>query len=318
MIPLQKPMVTAWLLSRQLPSGAILYSDTKINPYFGHIAAIGLVHVREFAAAIRWSEWCFQHWNWPDKYGIHGTMYDWEMQGNDWIGTGAMDSVDSYAALWLLLLQSLWDSADPTARAYVMAKSYEIDTLGGVIVQVMDKADGLTWAKPDYHIKYLMDNCESCAGLRACAYLFQRAIGDLEKTAYWNVMASKSFAGISYLRMGDKGNKLAVNQDESGKRQVPNMNTWYPDLLSQFYPLYYDLQLSYSLDLACNINSAPQDWSQLLPASRFPAVLSAVAMQHMGDWERLDRYLTQLHSRDYFKRQVWPWYCAEAGWYLML
>ena len=62
--------------------------------------------------------------------------------------------------------------------------AYQLDAIGNVIVQTQN-SDGLTWAKPDYQIKYLMDNCEAYRGLRDLASLFGAAFNDAGKQQYY-------------------------------------------------------------------------------------------------------------------------------------
>ncbi|HET8827051.1 MAG TPA: hypothetical protein VFM77_18040, partial [Terriglobales bacterium] len=59
--------------------GAILYGSTQINPYYSNLAAIGLTHdPASYGTVQRWMQWYISHLNWPDKWGLYGTTYDYD------------------------------------------------------------------------------------------------------------------------------------------------------------------------------------------------------------------------------------------------
>jgi len=88
--------------------------------------------------------------------------------------------------------------------------------IGGVLIQTQ-QSDGLTWAKPNHQIKYLMDNCEGYRGLRDLASIFQNAIGDSEKAAYYNA-AADMLRGIQSMWMNGS---WAVYKDGVGNLAAP-------------------------------------------------------------------------------------------------
>src|SRR5438309_8811545 len=103
--------------------------------------------------------------------GLACTIYDFKVSGSTETPTNDADSTDSYAATFLSLAWAYWKTGDPNARAYIQTLKYPLDCIGGVIVQTK-QPNGLTWAKPDYQIQYLMDNCEVYRGLRDLANIF--------------------------------------------------------------------------------------------------------------------------------------------------
>ncbi len=96
-----------------------------------------------------WMKWYIDHLNWPDKWGIYGTTYNYTISNGIEIPTQEADSTDSYAATFLSVVWNAWKSGDTNARAYIAGLSYQLDVIGGVIIQTQ-QSDGLTWAKPDY------------------------------------------------------------------------------------------------------------------------------------------------------------------------
>jgi hypothetical protein len=123
-------------------------------------------------------------------------------------------------------------TGDANARSFIAGHSYQLDVIGGVLIQTR-QSDGLTWAKPDYQSKYLMDNCEAYRGLRDLASLFQNAFGDSAKAAYYNNAANSMQSGI--LGMWLNGT-WAVYKNDIGGLAAPNMRTWYADASAQVFP----------------------------------------------------------------------------------
>ena len=136
-----------------------------IRPYFGNHAALALLAGKSPEDLLRVRKWI----EWYSEAQLQdGSINDFEGRiSTGYRDNGKRDSVDSYAATYLLTLaryqqeaKSLPDKAAQAARKALVA-----------IQGSMDK-DGLTWAKPDYKVKYLMDNVEVYGGLTAAERLF--------------------------------------------------------------------------------------------------------------------------------------------------
>jgi hypothetical protein len=311
---------TSQYLSKSLKSdGAILYTPQVIDPYFGNIAAIGMTKdPNRMPQVVSWMNWYVSHLNWPDKWGMYGTTYNWNVNSNGTeVSTQAADSTDSYAATFLSVVWNAWKSGNAGARSYIAGLSYQLDVIGGVIIQTQ-QSDGLTWAKPDYQIKYLMDNCEAYRGLRDLASTYQYAFGDTAKAAYYNKAADSMLNGI--LSMWLNG-KWAVYKDGIGRLAAPNMGTWYADASAQVFPVLmgvvnasdYRAQQSYSA-----LNAAWPNWPSLSfnGQDAFPWCLIGDGAAAMGDKTRLTTYINSIQSKYVNKGFPWPFYNAEAGWFI--
>ena len=203
------------------PDGAILYGSSQINPYYSNLAAIGLTKdPGSYGIVQKWMEWYITHLNWPDKWGLYGTTYDYDYNNGTAASHNDADSTDSYAATFLSLAWAYYSTGDAGAQSYVRTLSYQLDAIGGVIVQTQ-QSDGLTWAKPDYQIKYLMDNCEAYRGLRDLALIFQNAFGDTAKAHYYNAKADLMLQGINGMWMNGS---WAVYKDGVGNLAAPNFS----------------------------------------------------------------------------------------------
>jgi len=308
--------VSKWVSQFSRPDGAILYTPQQIEPYYANIAAIGMTKdPTRMPQVVAWMNWYVNHLNWPDKWGLYGTTYDYTINNGVEIPTQNADSTDSYAATFLSLAWNAWKTGDANARSFIAGHSYQLDVIGGVLIQTQ-QSDGLTWAKPDYQIKYLMDNCEAYRGLRDLASLFQNAFGDSAKAAYYNKAANSMQNGI--LGMWLNGT-WAVYKNDIGGLAAPNMRTWYADASAQVFPVLMGVvnssdpraQQSYAA-----FNAAWPGWSSLSFNSQdpFPWCLMGTAAAAMGDSARVSSYINTIQNKYQNIGFPWPFYIAEAGW----
>lgn len=152
-------------------------ADVWIAPYFAHHAALALLAAhdakkspQDVARVGRWLAWC------ADRQEPGGYWCDHTGTAANYQSNGKTDAHDSSAALHLLVVER-----------YQRAGGKMTDKLDGSVkaaekclAGLTDK-DGLTWAKTDYRVKYLMDNVEVYAGLRA-AERFWKGRGDAERS----------------------------------------------------------------------------------------------------------------------------------------
>jgi hypothetical protein len=311
--------VSEWMSHLSAPSGALLYVPTMIDPYFANIAAIGMTKdPNRMPQVTAWINWYVSHLNWPDKWGLYGTTYNWNVSSNGTeTPTNDADSTDSYAATFLSVVWNAWQTGNPQARSLISGLSYQLDVIGGVIIQTQ-QSDGLTWAKPDYQIKYLMDNCEAYRGLRDLASLYQYAFGDVAKAAYYNAAADSMQKALSSMWLNGT---WAVYRDNLGRNIGPNMSTWYADATAQVFPVLmgvvassdYRAQQSYAA-----FNAAWPGWPVLSYNAQdgFPWCLVAEAAATMGDEGRLSVYINSMQEKYVNTGFPWPFYNAEAGWFI--
>jgi hypothetical protein len=310
-----------WISANSIaPDGAILFGSSKINPYFSNLAAIGMTrNPANYQQVQNWMQWYINHLNWPDKWGLLGTMYDYDYNNGAETSLNNADSTDSYAATFLSVAWAYYSTGDANAQAYVKTLAYQLDAIGGVIVQTQ-QADGLTWAKPDYQIKYLMDNCEAYRGLRDLALLFGNAFNDAGKQQYYNAKADLMLQGIQGMWMNGT---WAVYKDGIDRLIGPNMGTWYPDASSQMFPVMQDVispSDPRSKQVYDQLLNAWPGWANLSFNSQdpFPWVMIADAAAVMGDTGRVGTYINAIQNQYVKNGFPWPFYSMEAGWFMRL
>jgi hypothetical protein len=311
----------SWLRSTSVAGdGAILYGSSQINPYYSNLAAIGLTHdAASYGTIQRWMQWYISHLNASDVWGMSGTMYDYDYSNGAETSRNTADSTDSYAATFLSLALAFYQTGDPSAQNYVKSIAAQLDLIGGVLIQTQ-QADGLTWSKPSYQIKYLMDNCEAYRGLRDLAVVFQTAVGDSAKSAIYNAAADRMLQGINGMWMNGS---WAVYKDNAGNLAAPNMQKWYADATSQLFPVLEGVIAatdSRSVQVYANLNAAWPGWPSLSYNAQdsFPWILVGDAAAMMGDTARVNTFVQSIEAKYVSKGFPWPMYSAEAGWLMRL
>ncbi|PKO17949.1 hypothetical protein CVU37_06350 [candidate division BRC1 bacterium HGW-BRC1-1] len=229
------------LLKYQDPEGRILLNlpsnpSVRLVPYFSNLAALGWTEAarvttdisqrtRFLDATERWLRWYAANLN-PD-----GTIYDFEGPPRALKSKNDYDSSDSYPATFAMVAWRHRTASGDTSLLRnlqpALTKAY------GAILLTMDE-DGLTYAKPLYPEKYLMDNLEVAAGLAAFTRCFTE-LGDATLVADATAHREQIQRSIPrYWRpsIGAFGYTIDPFGIVSGKLKVA-----YPDVLAQLMVL---------------------------------------------------------------------------------
>jgi len=143
-----------------------------VRPYFANFAAIGLAqaaaegNAAAAEAAWRWLEW------YRDHRAATGVVNDHETRAGALTDTGDVDATDATAATFLVAVDRVAAASPDPVRLAALEGAIRgsVDAIAAV-----QDVDGLTWAKPTYPVKYLMDNVEVYAGLLAAARVADRS-----------------------------------------------------------------------------------------------------------------------------------------------
>lgn len=232
------------LLAAQTPDGALPMGPwpaaagaaLHVIPYFGNLAAVGLVAAardagagtprrgRCLGAARRWAEWYDARRN-PD-----GTAYDQtRTAGSDaWQSTGHYDSTDSYAATYLELLAALHRAAPDAAW---LRGRYAFIRRSVAAMRLTRQPSGLTTATPKWPVMYTMDNVEVLRGLRASVYLARTAGAESDGRA-WDALAAATAIGIARNLWDARAGTFLVGLQTDGGRMTAAKGAWYPDVMA--------------------------------------------------------------------------------------
>ncbi len=203
-----------------------------VIPYFSHFAARGLLIAyrhsgdERFAqGARRWMQWYADHMN-PD-----GTVNDYQGIYPDLRSTGDMDSTDSYAALYLTLLRDEARISDASDFLYSMQDSVR-RAVAALELTLQD--DGLTFAKPSYRMKYLMDNIEVREGYAAAIEIADR-LGWKKEKVRWQT-AFDLLTRLLQEKFYSKDRQwFAFAIDEAGQTHFDT--EYYPGIMAQCFAL---------------------------------------------------------------------------------
>ena len=325
---------TAYLASLQLENGAIpmTYSANgtlTMNPYFADFAALALLdNPGEYADEVKaYMDWHFAHLNdkKDDYNGVDGTIYDYKITVADGKvteetvaetdGVKHYDSTDSYAATFLMVLKKYYKNTGD--KEYIIAHGKDIERIATAMLSTMHK--GLTFAKPDYEVKYLMDNSEVYDGLQCTTDLFETlvATGDssyetvLKKCKKASEKLTEAFesdlwdADANHYKSGIFRNGEAISDF--------SWDEYYPDATSQLFPIIHgvinaDTQRANQLyDKFCE----SFDWQNLDIPSEFCWGSNVLAAAKMSDAERVVSYMTAFSEK--YQSHEYPLYNADSA-----
>lgn len=251
---------SAWLISLQLSNGAFALrgeqEDTAyVNPYFADYTALALLRAgdgQKYTEQVKkYLDWHFHHLNNvnSDVYGIAGTIYDYQVKVTNGtvvseITNKKYDSVDSYAASFLIVL---WDYYKYTKNGEYLVQHYDdVLCIINAINAVMN--DGMTFTKPDYQIKYLMDNAEVYEGLGCAASLYNKVfLPGLKNNTQKYKQAQNTYKELKskQKKLGDQLENQMWNKSEGhyeaalgadGKESIDfNWGNYYADATSQLF-----------------------------------------------------------------------------------
>ncbi len=282
---------------------AMTPAHLHINPYFANLGAASLLSSADFLTDVeRYLDWYLLHMN------PNGSIHDFQIVNDRVISTGcadSTDSTDSYAATFLSLVNG-WVKAggDPN---WVRVNMSSLNRVQGAILDVTDR-DALTWAKPYYPYKLLMDNCEVYQGWRDWAEVLKR-VGLDDESNIADQRADQLFASINRFRSPDGSWAWALTR--VGLRLDSYPGRFYPDGVAQLFPLLHGLTDDPSGYLA--FRQAHPEWWQF-KTTDFPWMLVVQVARLSHDTTAVATALTR--AKREFSAQPWPWFITESAWAL--
>ena len=250
---------TAFLATLQLPNGAMpmTYSqngELTVNPYFADFAALALLDKADLYAdnVKMYMDWHFDHLNTADEdfNGLDGTIYDYKVTMKNGqiveekISTpekaDSYETTDSYAATFLTVVYKYFLKTQDSD--YLVTNARDLERITNVMFATLQ--NGLTYAKPNHLIKYLMDNCEVYEGFLASSRIFEELVlrGKTEYTAMRDKCGELSFTvrdNINTKLWNYVGNhyKTALIAFVDLPRKYFSWNIYYPQATSQLFPI---------------------------------------------------------------------------------
>ncbi len=323
----------AWLASIQLSNGAMPMTPTtngtvKVTPYFSDFAALSLLNQpNKYAGNVKkYMDWHFSHLNTAktDYNGVDGTIYDYNVTVSSGKVTGeailmsggkkSYDSTDSYAATFLMVLQKYVEKTGD--KAYIVAHKSEIERIVNAMFATMK--NGLTLAKPDYAIKYLMDNCEVYEGMLAGEKLYTNVLipaGVGSKTTRDKLKNGAKQVADKIEKEMWNGSYYhpALGADSSVAYQF-SWSNFYPSATAQLFPIVFGLIQPTDARAKALYNSfcSYYDWENHNIPDTFYWGSNVQAAVMMGDVDRVKTYM-DIYARVAMKRHNYPLYNSDAA-----
>lgn len=319
-----------WLVNLQVESGAIrdnsLYATSepksyKITPYYANIAAIAMTKdIRRLDNVKRYIEWYIRNLNenHPNEHILDGVIFDYYItpDGKEFTNE-TYDSADSYAATFISLIRAYFEASKD--KAFLIQNKQYIQTVSDLMIELLDK-DNLSWAKSDYHIKYLMDNCEVYKGLKDAEYIFKEVYVDMNLSNKYSEYAQK--VKTSILEELSNGLDFYSSKTKNSKN-ISSWDVWYPDATAQLYPVLYDVVSPSSSHAKYLIEQFNKnwDWSNLNTPSNFPWTTIGYIHSIMDYNEDCEKFYYALLERFYKNEQFISdpyFYSFEMAWFVLM
>lgn len=314
-----------WLLNSQMPDGAIAsYVDrAKILPYLSNFGASGLAKATTMLGDQKYLK---ASWSWLNWYQEHmdnnGFVTDYIVTPKGYVSTGDMDSTDSYAATYLRALSDAYNTEKDLEQLKLHRNGISMAVSA---IEATMQPDGLTWTKPSYKAKYLMDEVETLDGLHAAESL-AKDLGNAQLAHRISEDARKLSVGIESLwNEQDQAYDWALH--ENGKKQKNDWKNFYPDANQQIWTAAFDISKPPRSDyLAKTYLKYQPKWADPAAVVNFDTGPHKVEYWPIVGWglvktnnkqEALDG-LQSIETYAASKNYEWPFHAGTAGQLLIL
>ena len=297
-----------------------------VVPYFSNLAVAAVLDTdpspRSREVAERWIDWFLS------RIGLEGVPVE------HWVGMDdgleltcpetlptqpaverceAIDATDSAASTFLMVLEAYRRAGG--SEAFLRQREVAIRRVAEVVLDLQE-ADGLTIARTDYPVKYLMDNAETIAGLQAMGRLEREVFaGD---GAAFDSAADRAADGLADLHDAETG-LYAWAKMPDGALEPAQLDRWYADAVAQVWPLIFgvtEVSTGYrQLDGAWDGTERPR-WAEHRDDSGFAWPVLGLAAHRAGDRAAAQQQADALWQRHIVVHSAEPFTIADAGWLL--
>lgn len=321
----------AWLDSTQLDNGAypfrpLVNNRADVNPYFSSMAAYSLLLGNTFYSdnVYEYMAWLFTQLNTSseDPYQIDGTLSNIRMtQENGQINEEKFDydSVDSYTALFIILLNYAYDT-DPRYEFY-QANEGSIIRLFKALLSTRAE-NGLSYVSVGNKTQYTMDNVEVNYAIKKGINLLNNLLElsnnqelkeiqiELEEWLIDNTQA------IETILWNPAQQKYRIAIDKNGNEvEFKSWDNFYPDAMAQLFPIVFNViepdserAKEHYIQFVSNYS-----WEDFKFREGFYWTVVSTIGAMMDDTDRVKTYL------DYYQEHImsnhdYPIYNAEVAW----
>lgn len=323
----------AWILQCQNDDGLILHEQWGeeaqqrqiVYPYFSSIAALGLlagtVTEEQADSAGRYLIWYLDHLNTAEEDPINGdgTIYNYcvirESGKVRSEPTREYDSVDSYAAMFFIVADAYAKKVDVRL---LLERKDDVQRVAKALLRTLGE-NGLSNAKAEYPVQYLMDNSEVYGGLRSGADLLERiepgSGQELDQAADRMAQSFDAFLWNS------EQNRYEIGLMEDGQPlDSQGWDQFYPDSIGQLFPGCFQVPTMDPLRTEQLYTDFCQIWQwENLEHRRtgdniFYWGIASYAAALQEDEECLQTFLQEYHAELEQNGRKYPLYTGDSGW----
>ncbi len=231
-----------WLVSScRGPAGTLTVrpGGREVSGYFGNIAALGLADTKQHLDVVHdWMAWYFDNAR-DSASGVDGIPDDRDIEDNgSFRSRGRPDSTDAYGATFLSLSLAAYGTADPGLRQLILTHRGDLLRIARSITATQ-QPDGLTWSRPQHHVKYAIDNQQVYRGLLDGAQLFGQAFHDSATAQHLRNLAGKVAGGLEQVIWDPLSAAYRPYVGASGTGPPADLSKSYPDALAQGTAIVY-------------------------------------------------------------------------------
>lgn len=315
----------------------------RVSPYFANLGVLGLLRAKApgcVEVAEHWIRWYLAHLDSqsaPDGvpyehfYLADGGGETTCVKPNDHVLCHYNDATDSAAATFLSVLWAAHEAGIAKTVLNTAEGKKQVETLAEVLL-ALQQADGLCWAKSDFRVKYLEDNCEVFAGMRDLANLEQEVFNDAERSTSYRKAAGRVQRGIVQELYDHKVKLYVVAKFEDNNRPAADLDKWYPDTQAQSWPHLFGVVSPSDPKTQAMLSAVNGRWNgQTKPDwaanpdqinSGWIEAGDAYAALLTGDTIRVRKYIEAVKRLKFPKAGAsgfaGPFSVTEAGWLLQI
>lgn len=226
------------------------------------------------------------------------------------VSTGDQDSTDAYAGTFLSAVKDAWLATPAPDRARRLAEV--APGIDGALraISAVTRPDGLTWAKPTWHVVYLMDQAETFDGLKSAAVLLTAMGRYADATKALDAAARMAVAVDRLWNPTTNSYDWAVH--ESGVHQATDWGTLYPDTLQNAWVVAYGLvPAKRATALMSKVSAEHPELADATAAGYWPQ--AATAYLAVKDTARASAVLSGVAAQATATNRAWPYHVAVAG-----
>ncbi|MGB9866995.1 MAG: hypothetical protein ACPLPR_03665 [Bacillota bacterium] len=287
-----------------------------VVPYFSNLAALSLLN-RNPGVVRNYIQWYIDHVGKHDPWGLKGTITDYRYEGGTEISTGNYDSADAYAGTFLTLVAEYYRATGDSALIGAnLEKLYQVADA----IASLQAGDGLVVAKISDPSKYLMDNCEAYRGLIDFAHMLS-VLGEGTSAVKYYTIGEAIRRGIETRLWDPTTGTYFWRVHWLGFRQRPNMGKWYPDAVSQLFPILTGIVSPNSEQAQSTwklFNQYFPGWPFLDHGQKFAWTQVAYVCYRMGDPQTTRRFLDSLVRLFSVRGKPSTWHPLESSMLIML